>query len=62
MEVTAQMVKALRDITGAGVMDCKKALIESNGDNDKAIEFLREKGLASAIKKLTTLQKVLLMQ
>lgn len=51
MEVTAQMVKALRDITGSGVMDCKKALIETGGDTDKAIEFLREKGLATAEKK-----------
>ena len=51
MEVTAQMVKALRDITGSGVMDCKKALIETEGDTDKAIEFLREKGLATAEKK-----------
>ncbi len=51
MEVTAQMVKALRDLTGSGVMDCKKALIETEGDTDKAIEFLREKGLATAEKK-----------
>lgn len=51
MEVTASMVKELRGMTGAGVMDCKKALQETNGDYDKAIEFLREKGLASAAKK-----------
>ncbi|HML48700.1 MAG TPA: translation elongation factor Ts [Clostridia bacterium] len=51
MEVTSAMVKELRERTGAGMMDCKKALVESNGDMDKAIEFLREKGLAAAAKK-----------
>ena len=51
MEVTAAMVKDLRERTGAGMMDCKKALVESNGDMDKAIAFLREKGLAAAAKK-----------
>jgi len=51
MEVTAQMVKELRERTGAGMMDCKKALVEKNGDMDKAIEYLREKGLAAAAKK-----------
>lgn len=50
-EVTAQLVKELRDITQAGMMDCKKALIETAGDIDKAIEYLREKGLAAAAKK-----------
>jgi len=49
--ITADMVKQLRERTGAGMMDCKKALNESNGDMDKAIEFLREKGLAAAAKK-----------
>ena len=51
MEVTSAMVKDLRERTGAGMMDCKKALVESNGDMDKAIAFLREKGLAAAAKK-----------
>lgn len=51
MEITASMVKELRERTGAGMMDCKKALMESNGDVDKAIEILREKGLAAAAKK-----------
>ncbi|HHV71464.1 MAG TPA: translation elongation factor Ts [Clostridia bacterium] len=45
------MVKELREITGAGMMDCKKALVETNGDMEKAIEYLREKGLAAAAKK-----------
>lgn len=49
--ITAQMVKELRDKTGAGMMDSKKALTEANGDIEKAIELLREKGLASAAKK-----------
>lgn len=49
--ISAQMVKELRERTGAGMMDCKKALSESNGDPEKAVEFLREKGLASAAKK-----------
>ncbi|MBE7030917.1 MAG: elongation factor Ts [Ruminococcaceae bacterium] len=48
---TAQDVKELRERTGCGMMDCKKALTESNGDMEKAIEFLREKGLATAAKK-----------
>jgi len=51
MEVTAAMVKALRDRTGAGMMDCKKALAESAGEVDKAIEYLRIKGLSKAAKK-----------
>lgn len=51
MEVTATMVKDLREMTGAGMMDCKKALAATNGDMDKAVEFLREKGLAAAEKK-----------
>lgn len=49
--VTAGMVKELRERTGAGMMDCKRALAETNGDMEKAIEFLREKGLAAAAKK-----------
>ncbi len=51
MAVTAQMVKELREMTGAGMMDCKKALVESDGDMDKAVEILREKGLSKAAKK-----------
>ncbi len=51
MAVTAAMVKELREKTGAGMMDCKKALVESNGDMEGAIEFLKKKGLASAGKK-----------
>ena len=47
----AETVKELRERTGAGMMDCKKALIEKNGDIEKAIEYLREKGLAAAAKK-----------
>ena len=49
--VTAGMVKELREMTGAGMMDCKKALAATDGDMDKAVEFLREKGLAGAAKK-----------
>ena len=49
--VTAAMVKELREMTGAGMMDCKKALSAVDGDMDKAVEFLREKGLAAATKK-----------
>ena len=51
MAVTAQLVKELRDKTGAGMMDCKKALVETDGDIDAAIEVLREKGLSKAAKK-----------
>lgn len=51
MGVTAGMVKDLRERTGAGMMDCKKVLVETDGDMDKAIELLREKGLAKAAKK-----------
>ena len=51
MNITAQMIKELREITSAGMMDCKKALTETDGDLEKAIDFLREKGLASAAKK-----------
>ena len=51
MAVTAAMVKELRDMTGAGMMDCKKALVEADGDMDQAVEVLREKGLSKAAKK-----------
>ncbi|HET7629086.1 MAG TPA: translation elongation factor Ts [Bacillales bacterium] len=51
MAVTAKMVKELREKTGAGMMDCKKALTETNGDLEKAIDFLREKGISKAAKK-----------
>lgn len=51
MAITAAQVKELREITGAGMMDCKKALSETNGDMDKAVEYLRENGKASAQKK-----------
>lgn len=51
MEINASMVKDLRERTGAGMMDCKKALIETNGDIEKSIEYLREKGIAKAAKK-----------
>lgn len=49
--ISAQLVKELRDMTGAKMMDCKKALVQTEGDIDKAVEFLREKGLADAAKK-----------
>ena len=51
MAITAEMVKQLRDKTGAGMMDCKAALAESNGDMEKAIEILRKKGVATAAKR-----------
>lgn len=51
MDVSAKVVKELRERTGAGMMDCKKALVETGGDVEKAIDFLREKGLAAAAKK-----------
>ena len=47
-QITAALVKELREITGAGMMDCKKALVECEGDKDKAIDYLREKGIAKA--------------
>ena len=52
MNITAQMVKELRDKTGAGMMDAKKALVEVDGDMEKAMEILRQKGIASADKKM----------
>ena len=51
MAFTAKDVKELREMTGCGMMDCKKALTETDGDKDKAVEYLREKGLATAAKK-----------
>lgn len=51
MAITAQMVKELREKTGAGMLDCKKALTETNGNMEEAIDFLRKKGMASAAKK-----------
>lgn len=51
-EITAQMIKELREVTGAGPLDCKKALTETGGDLQKAIDYLREKGIAKAAKKL----------
>ena len=47
MAITAKDVQALREMTGVGMMDCKKALTEADGDMDKAVEWLREKGLAA---------------
>ena len=52
-EITAQMIKDLRERTGAGMADCKKSLTETAGDMEKAIEYLRKKGIASAAKKAT---------
>ena len=51
MAFTAADVKTLREMTSVGMMDCKKALVECDGDMDKAVEWLREKGLAKAAKK-----------
>ena len=51
MAITAAMVKELREMTGAGMMDCKKALTQTDGNMDAAIEYLRENGLAKAVKK-----------
>ena len=51
MAISAQLIKELREKTGAGMMDCKNVLVETDGDIDKAIDLLREKGLASAAKK-----------
>lgn len=52
MEITASMVKELRETTGAGMMDCKKALVETNGNIEEAVKYLREKGIAKAAKKM----------
>ena len=51
MNISASMVKELREKTGAGMMDCKKALVETNGDMEKAIDYLRETGISKAAKK-----------
>ncbi len=51
MTVTTEMIKELRDATGVGILDCRKALVDANGDFDKAVDFLREKGLAKAAKR-----------
>jgi elongation factor Ts len=51
MAITTEQIKALREATGAGIMDCRKALEQSNGDLDKALEYLREKGMATAAKR-----------
>ena len=51
MEITAGAVKELREKTGAGMMDCKRALTETSGDFEKAVDYLRKKGIASASKK-----------
>ena len=51
MAITASMVKELREMTGVGMLDCKKALAETDGDMEKAVEYLREKGLAASEKK-----------
>ena len=51
MEITTEMIKELREATGAGILDCRKALVEANGDFEKAVDFLREKGVATAAKR-----------
>ncbi len=51
MEITTEMIKELRDATGAGILDCRKALTDANGNFDKAVDFLREKGVATAAKR-----------
>ena len=51
MAVTAALVKELREMTGAGMMDCKKALVETDGNMEAAVDLLKEKGLAKAAKK-----------
>ncbi len=51
MEITTEMIKELRAATGAGILDCRKALTDANGDFEKAVDFLREKGVATAAKR-----------
>ena len=51
-EITAALVKELREMTGAGMMECKKALVEAEGDIDKAVDVLRTRGLAAVAKRL----------
>jgi elongation factor Ts len=57
MSISSEQVKLLREKTGAGMLNCKNALVETNGDFEKAVEFLRQKGLASAEKKLSRTTK-----
>jgi elongation factor Ts len=57
MNITSEQVKELREKTGAGILDCKKALTEMSGDTEKAVEYLRKKGLASAQKKAVRVTK-----
>ena len=58
MAITASMIKDLREMTGAGMMDCKKALTEADGNIDKAVEILREKAAKAAKKQVVLLLKV----
>ena len=51
MQITTEMIKELREATGAGVLDCRKALVNADGDFEKAVDFLREKGVATAAKR-----------
>ncbi len=51
MAITTEQIKELREATGAGILDCRKALEQADGDFDKAVDFLREKGLATAAKR-----------
>jgi elongation factor Ts len=51
MEITTEMIKELREATGAGILDCRKALVDANGNFEKAVDFLREKGVATAAKR-----------
>ena len=51
MEITTEMIKELREATGAGILDCRKALVNADGDFEKAVDFLREKGVATAAKR-----------
>ena len=51
MEITTEMIKELREATGAGILDCRKALTDAKGDFDKGVDFLREKGVATAAKR-----------
>lgn len=51
MEITTEMIKELREATGVGILDCRKALTEANGDFEKAVDYLREKGMATAAKR-----------
>ena len=57
MAITAQMVKELRELTGAGMMDCKNVLVEADGDMEKAVELLREKGIAKAARQKNISEK-----